>query len=68
MEPNKRAGDALLQPAQVVKIAWLVDYKSGPVVVREIFKIPTGSVTVFAFDEGQGTPSYGPQDILFQNK
>ena len=53
MEPNKKASDARLQPAQVAKITGLVDYQSGSVVTREIFKMPTGSVTIFAFDEGQ---------------
>jgi quercetin dioxygenase-like cupin family protein len=65
MEPNKKTGDARLQPAQVAKIAGLVDYQSGSVVAREIFKMPTGSVTLFAFDEGQGMSEHTvPFDAL----
>jgi len=65
MEPNKKAGDARLQPSQVVKITGLVDYQSGSLVAREIFKMPTGSVTIFAFDEGQGMSEHTvPFDAL----
>ena len=32
----------------------LVEYREGSVVSREILKRPTGMVTLFAFDEGQG--------------
>lgn len=65
MEPNKKASDARLQPAQVVKIAGLVDYQSGSIVSREIFKMPTGSVTNFAFDEEEGLSEHTvPFDAL----
>jgi len=43
-----------LSGAQPAKIAELVSYQEGSVVSREIIKKSTGSVTVFAFDEGQG--------------
>jgi len=63
MEQNK--SDARLQPAQVVEIAGLVDYQNGSVVAREIFKMPTGSVTIFAFDEGKGMSEHTvPFDAL----
>ena len=40
--------------AETVKVADLVSYQEGSIVSREILKKPTGTVTVFAFDEGQG--------------
>ena len=67
MEPNKKAGDARLQPAQVAKIAGLVDYQSGSIVSREILKGATGRVTLFAFDEGEGLSEHtSPHDALVQ--
>lgn len=43
-----------LPAAQIAKASELVNYQEGFVVSREIVKKPTGNVTVFAFDEGQG--------------
>jgi quercetin dioxygenase-like cupin family protein len=40
--------------AEVVRVAELVNYQEGSVVSRTIVKRATGTVTVFAFDEGQG--------------
>lgn len=39
--------------AQILKIADLVEYQDGSVVSRIVVKAETGSVTLFAFDEGQ---------------
>jgi len=39
---------------EVVRPKNLVQYQSGAVVSRTLLKRPTGTVTVFAFDEGQG--------------
>jgi len=65
MEPsNKRKG---LAPAQTAKAADLVNYQDGAVVSREILKKPTGNVTLFAFDEGQGLSEHtAPFDALVQ--
>ena len=53
--------------AGVAKIADLVSYQDGSIVSREIVKKPTGNVTVFAFDEGQGlTEHTAPFDALVQ--
>ncbi len=38
---------------QPVKLEELVEYQEGAVVSRTIIKHQTGSVTVFAFDQGQ---------------
>jgi len=40
--------------AEVVCIADLVNYQDGSVVSRTIVKHATATVTLFAFDEGQG--------------
>jgi quercetin dioxygenase-like cupin family protein len=37
-----------------MKIAELVDYQVGSVVSRELLKKKTGTLTLFAFDAGQG--------------
>jgi quercetin dioxygenase-like cupin family protein len=39
--------------AQILKIADLVEYQDGSVVSRIVVKAEAGSVTLFAFDEGQ---------------
>ena len=51
--------------AQVLKIAELVDYQDGSVVSRIVVKAETGSVTLFAFDEGQELSEHtAPFDAL----
>lgn len=53
--------------AQVAKAAELVNYQDGAIVSRELVKKPTGTVTVFAFDEGQGLSEHtAPFDALVQ--
>jgi quercetin dioxygenase-like cupin family protein len=56
-----------LGPAQVTAVAEHVGYQDGAVVSREIVKTPAGSVTLFAFDEGQGLSEHTvPFDALVQ--
>ena len=51
--------------AQAAKLFDLVDYQDGSVVSREIIKKETGTVTLFAFDEGQGLSEHtAPFDAL----
>jgi quercetin dioxygenase-like cupin family protein len=38
----------------VVSLAEIVQYQSGTVVSRTILKKPSGTVTAFAFDQGEG--------------
>jgi quercetin dioxygenase-like cupin family protein len=40
--------------AEVVRIVELVNYQDGAVVSRTIVKRSTGTLTLFAFDEGEG--------------
>jgi len=64
--------DAPLKPkglpgAQAAKVAELVNYQDGAIVSREIVKKPTGTVTIFAFDAGQGLSEHtAPFDALVQ--
>ena len=52
---------------EVAKAVELLNYQNGSVVTREIVKQPTGSVTLFAFDEGQGFSEHTvPFDALVQ--
>ena len=47
--------------------ASLIDYQQDAIVSREIVKQKTGSVTVFAFDAGQGLSEHtAPFDALVQ--
>ena len=56
-----------LGPAQVAAVAEHVGYQDGAVVSREIVRKPAGSVTLFAFDEGQGLSEHtAPFDALVQ--
>jgi quercetin dioxygenase-like cupin family protein len=50
---------------QVVHLAGLIEYQPGAVVSRTIIDKKTGTVTVFAFDEGQGLSEHtAPFDAL----
>ena len=51
--------------AQILKIAELVEYQDGSVVSRIVVKAETGTVTLFAFDEGQELSEHtAPFDAL----
>jgi quercetin dioxygenase-like cupin family protein len=51
--------------ADVLRLAELVTYQEGSVVSRTLLKRVTGTVTVFAFDEGQGLSEHtAPFDAL----
>jgi quercetin dioxygenase-like cupin family protein len=65
MEPtNKPMGLPAAQPKKAIE---LVNYQDGAVVSREILKKPSGNVTLFAFDEGQGLSEHtAPFDALVQ--
>jgi quercetin dioxygenase-like cupin family protein len=60
--PSKPKG---ISGAEVANAAELVNYQDGSVVSREIVKKPTGNVTIFAFEEGQGLSEHtAPFDAL----
>ena len=61
---EKQTGDGKLA-GKVVRLADLVDYQDGAVVSREIINKKTGTVTLFAFDKGQGLSEHtAPFDAL----
>lgn len=44
-----------------------IDYQKGAVVSKEILKAPTGNITLFAFDQGQGLSEHmTPFEALVQ--
>lgn len=43
-----------MPPAQAHALTSLVSYQDGAVVSRTLLKRPAGTLTLFAFDEGQG--------------
>lgn len=54
-----------LNGAETTRASELVNYQDGSIVSREIVKKPTGNVTIFAFDEGQGLSEHtAPFDAL----
>jgi len=53
--------------AQALSLAQLVDYQGASVVSREIMKGKAGTVTVFAFDQGESLSEHtAPFDALVQ--
>ena len=50
---------------QTIKLVDLADYQEGSIVSRTIIDKKTGTVTLFAFDEGQGLSEHtAPFDAL----
>jgi len=49
----------------ISKVKELVAYQDGSIVSKEIIKKPTGTVSLFAFDQGQGLSEHtAPFDAL----
>jgi quercetin dioxygenase-like cupin family protein len=58
-------GENLL--GKVLNMAGLVDYQKGAVVSRQIINKQAGTVTIFAFDKGEGLSEHtAPFDALVQ--
>ncbi|MCG2827913.1 cupin domain-containing protein [Methanothermobacter sp. K4] len=52
---------------KVLKLNELIDYQDDSVVSREIIRKDTGTVTLFAFDRGQGLSEHtAPFDVMVQ--
>ena len=63
MEKESLTDKSLL--AKAADMSALVDYQSGAVVSRTIIERTTGTVTLFAFDKGQGLSEHtAPFDAL----
>ena len=53
--------------AKALNIQFLVDYQKDSVISREIIKKELGTVTFFAFDQGQGLSEHSaPFDAMVQ--
>ncbi len=53
--------------AKAIDLAGLVDYQDGSVISRTIVKKDVGTVTIFAFDEGEDLSEHtAPYDALVQ--
>lgn len=64
MEGQKHEG-INIAPAAVFNLTGLVDYQEGAVVSRTLVSKKTGTVTLFAFDQGQGLSEHtAPYDEL----
>jgi quercetin dioxygenase-like cupin family protein len=65
MKPETTPQPKGLSGAEIAEVTGLVNYQDGSIVSREIVKKPTGNVTIFAFDEGQGLSEHtAPFDAL----
>ncbi len=64
MEKNT---SAKLPLAEAVRLEKLIDYSANAIVSREIVKTKTGTLTLFAFDAGQGLSEHSaPFDAIVQ--
>lgn len=65
MEPIREPSQTKTLVSLVAKASEWVEYQEGSVVSREIIGRKTGTVTLFAFDEGQGLSEHtAPFDAL----
>jgi quercetin dioxygenase-like cupin family protein len=65
MSSQQSQGKREMPAAEVVRLAELVNYQEGAVVSRTLLSRGTGTVTLFAFDEGQGLSEHtAPFDAL----
>ena len=56
-----------IPPAEIVHLAELVQYAEGSIVSRALVQKPVGSLTLFAFDAGQGLSQHtAPYDAFVQ--
>jgi len=65
METNRKSNGSAKLIGKVAKLVDLVDYQEGAVVSRTIMSNKSGTVTLFAFDEGQSLSEHtAPFDAL----
>ncbi|MBW2261030.1 MAG: cupin domain-containing protein [Deltaproteobacteria bacterium] len=64
-QPNDRTGT--LPASQAVMLAGMASYSEGSVVSRTLTDSPAGTITLFAFDAGQGLSEHSaPFDAFIQ--
>jgi quercetin dioxygenase-like cupin family protein len=65
MAAKKETNDSEKLIGHEMSLAGLVEYQEGSVVSREVIGKKTGTVTIFAFDEGQGLSEHkAPFDAM----
>ena len=65
MVENKNLASNKALMAQAAALADLIDYQAGSVVSRTVIDKTAGTVTLFAFDEGEGLSEHtAPYDAL----
>jgi len=65
MSSQQAQGKREMPSAEVVRLMDLVNYQEGSVVSRTVVNRATGTVTLFAFDEGQGLSEHtAPFDAI----
>ncbi len=68
MSTDKYSSGAKAILAQAANLSGLADYQDGAIVSKEIIKNDKGTVTLFAFDKGQGLSEHtAPFDALVYN-
>lgn len=56
-----------MAPAEAVRLAQHIEYATGSVVSRALVQKPAGTITLFAFDAGQGLSEHtSPYDAFVQ--
>jgi quercetin dioxygenase-like cupin family protein len=67
VEPNTEKGSDGGLTGRTLNLAGLIDYQEGAVVSRTIIDKKIGTVTLFAFDRGQGLSEHtAPYDAMVQ--
>ena len=67
MDSQQVPGKGEMPSAETVRLTDLVSYQEGAVVSRTLLKRTTGTITLFAFDAGQGLSEHTtPFDALAQ--
>jgi quercetin dioxygenase-like cupin family protein len=67
MEGENKSKDVKIAEAKAIKANEVASYQEGSIVSREVLRKKAGTVTVFAFDAGQGLSEHtAPFDALAQ--
>ena len=67
MSSQQVQGKGEMPGAEVLRLTDMVNYQEGAVVSRTLLKRTTGTITLFAFDEGQGLSEHTtPFDAVAQ--
>jgi quercetin dioxygenase-like cupin family protein len=67
MKENKNEREMKKMDINIMNLSEFVDYQEGSVVSKTLIDKETGTVTLFAFDEGEGLSEHtAPYDALLQ--